>query len=282
MLTYITDDVQEGAWGGEKNDGVLLNVCKKHIDDDLIAVRSSYLHEHGVSFLHDREKGGFIVASFIFIPPECRRYLMDNGNYVIYEHEHKYSAINNPAGYKNYKIPANQLQHVDFYKRAKVVFCQSNEHALAVKANIPEATVVNVSGNLWASSHLDNLQKLIGRTKKKYVGIYMNDHPYKNMEFNKQFCTERNWSYTLIGNLSEASFTDALSQCSAFVFFPRWLETLNRVSVECRMLGVPVITNEFLGAAGEPWFSLEGEDLIDVMRTKRKEIPKQIVDLLKE
>ena len=47
------------------------------------------------------------------------------------------------------------------------------------------------------------------------------------------------------------------------------------------MLGVPVITNKLLGAAGEPWFKLEKSDLIDIMRAKREEIPNKVIGALR-
>jgi hypothetical protein len=285
MLTYITDDVKEGVWGGEQNDAVFLNICEKRISD-VVAVRSSYLFEDGgVAFLKTRSAGGFVVASFLSIPasPEnpCIQYIMDHGNYVVYEHEHKYTVENNPAPYKNYKIPSIFLQHTAFYENANAVFCQSAAHARAVKANIPKATVVNLSGNLWATAHLDKLCDLKQNKKEDHVAVYAHVHPFKNTEYNSKFCERKKWPYILLGGLSPDEFMNKLASCRAFVYFPGWLETLNRVAVECRMMGVPVITNELLGAAGEPWFALEGADLIDVMRAKREEIPNKIIGALR-
>ena len=285
MLTYITDDVKEGVWGGEQNDAVFLNICEDRISD-VVAVRSSYLFEgDGVEFLKTRASGGFVVASFFRVPasPEnpCMQYIMDHGNYVVYEHEHKYTLENNPAAYKNYKVPAVFLQHTAFYENANAVFCQSAAHARAVKVNIPKANVVNLSGNLWATAHLDKLQDLKQHKREDYVAVYANAHPFKNTEYNVKFCKRKKWPYVLLGGMSPDTFMRNLSRCRAFVYFPGWLETLNRVAVECRMMGVPVITNELLGAAGEPWFSLEGDDLIDVMRAKRKEIPHTIIGALR-
>ena len=251
MLTYITDDVKEGVFGGEQNDSVFLNICNTHVSD-VVAVRSSYLFEgDGVEFLKTRASGGFVVASFLHLPasPEnpCIQYIMDHGNYVVYEHEHKYTTENNPAVYKNYKVPADFLQHTAFYENANAVFCQSAVHARVVKVNIPKATVVNLSGNLWATSHLDKLRDLKQHKREDYVAVYAHSHPFKNTEYNAKFCARKKWPYVLLGGLSPDEFMYKLASCRAFVYFPGWLETLNRVAVECRMMGVPVITNELLG-----------------------------------
>jgi len=42
--------------------------------------------------------------------------------------------------------------------------------------------------------------------------------------------------------------------------------------VEARMMGMTVITNKLVGALSEDWFELKGNELIDVMREKRKVI----------
>ena len=47
------------------------------------------------------------------------------------------------------------------------------------------------------------------------------------------------------------------------MFFPKTPETLSRVIVESRMMGMSVITNNLVGATKEDWYALKGEELID-------------------
>ena len=75
-------------------------------------------------------------------------------------------------------------------------------------------------------------------------------------------------------------FLNRLTDNKYFIFLPETLETLCRVVVECRMAGMTVLTSEKLGAVSEEWFSLKGEDLIDVMRHKRKTIPDLVLEKL--
>ena len=42
------------------------------------------------------------------------------------------------------------------------------------------------------------------------------------------------------------------------------------------------ITNKNVGALGEPWFSLKGEELIDTMIVKREKIADQVIRILDE
>ena len=64
------------------------------------------------------------------------------------------------------------------------------------------------------------------------------------------------------------------------VFFPKTPETLSRIIVEARMMGMMVITNNLVGASKEEWFKLRGEDLIEVMTQKRRDIPNIIKETL--
>jgi len=43
------------------------------------------------------------------------------------------------------------------------------------------------------------------------------------------------------------------------------------------MAGMKTITNKKLGAIGEPWFELKGDDLVEEMTNKRVEITQRIL-----
>jgi purine nucleoside phosphorylase len=72
-----------------------------------------------------------------------------------------------------------------------------------------------------------------------------------------------------------------LGESEKFVFLPKTPETLSRIAVEARMMGLSVITNNMVGATKEDWFSLKGEELIEVIKNKRIEIPNIVTELLK-
>ena len=57
-----------------------------------------------------------------------------------------------------------------------------------------------------------------------------------------------------------------------FAFFPDTPETLSRIVVEARMMGMSIKTSKLVGAGYEKWFALKGEELIDFMIEKRSEI----------
>ena len=72
-------------------------------------------------------------------------------------------------------------------------------------------------------------------------------------------------------------FLSLLSENDKFIFLPKTPETLSRVVVEARMMGLKIITNENVGASYEAWFDFKGLDLIEQMRIKRIDIPEKLL-----
>ena len=64
------------------------------------------------------------------------------------------------------------------------------------------------------------------------------------------------------------------------IFFPKTPETLSRIVVEARMMGMSVVTNNLVGATKEDWFSLKGAELIEVMKEKRESITSTVLEKL--
>ena len=202
--------------------------------------------------------------------------IADELDYVLYEHENKYAGVpGDPSCFVNYKVP--HVAYKRLYARAKAVLCQSRLHAETVKKNIPEANVVNLSGNVWTTHALDRMQELADAPKSDKVFLYDNTHPFKNLQYNQKFCEKHNITYDKIGGLKPDEFLTQAATYKAFVYFPGWLESLNRMAVECRMMRVGVVTDELLGAASEDWFKLEGHELIELMRGRRLEIVNKVL-----
>jgi hypothetical protein len=103
---------------------------------------------------------------------------------------------------------------------------------------------------------------------------------HKNTYEAVKFCKFKNIPYTLIESTSYEEFLFMLSQNNQFAFFPKTPETLSRVVVEARMLGVKTYTNKLVGASYEGWFPLKGIDLIEIMRDKKQQIRREIGSLL--
>ena len=76
-------------------------------------------------------------------------------------------------------------------------------------------------------------------------------------------------------------FISQLSECDRLVFFPKVLESFNRVLLEARMLGLKLSTNSLNGCTSEDWFKdYKGEQLIDFVERQRDVVFGKITEAL--
>jgi hypothetical protein len=226
----------------------------------------------------------FIISNFRLLSEECKRMFYSptfkNGQlkYMIYEHDHKYLRTRDPAKYENFQAPREDIINYEFYNKAMAVLCQSQFHADIVKKNLGFENIVNLGGNLWSAEILDFLEEQSKNKKQPNRYSVMDSHiPHKNTAEAAAYCKYKNLEYDLIPAQPPLEFLEALGKNEKLVFFPKTPETLSRIVVEARMMGMSVVANKNIGATKEPWFRLKGSELVELMRQKREEIPNKIL-----
>ena len=99
-IVYISDFFLEHVLGGgELNDDELLKILN-HNSHKILKIRSSFAT---IGILEQKKDSFFIISNFIHLSDECKQYLSDNLDYMIYEHDHKYVSNRNPALFKNFE-----------------------------------------------------------------------------------------------------------------------------------------------------------------------------------
>jgi len=224
----------------------------------------------------------YIIGNFVSLSKSCRELITNENSYIIYEHDHKYLIHRNPAYYKDFKAPSNHIINYDFYKNAKAVLCQSKFHLDIIAKNMELTNIVNLGGNLWSTEILEKIKEISNRPKNDKCSIMFSSIPHKNTEGAVRYCKENSLNYELIPSLPYLEFLRETGKNKKLVFLPKTPETLSRVIVECRMMGMSVVSNNLVGATRENWFSLKGEKLIDRMLLKRKEIIDKIVEVIND
>tara|TARA_R100001591_G_scaffold55578_2_gene65380 strand:- start:172 stop:1011 length:840 start_codon:yes stop_codon:yes gene_type:complete len=276
-VLYISDFFDTDlVGGGELNDAELCN--KFNLEGYNIDKMKSHTITTNVCDNYDF----FIISNFTHIEPTTLDYISENCKYIIYEHDHKYVVNRNPAEFENCVAPPTYLINVDFYKNAKSVFCQSSFHKQIILKNLNLDNLYVVSGNLWSEESLDLISKLSQNKKEDKTSIMFSHHPHKNTNDCVVYCENKNIDYELIASDDYEEFLTLLSKNKRFMFLPKTPETLSRVVVEARMLGVTTITNKNVGACHEDWFSIKGEALVDFMRNKKQEVVNKIIEIMNE
>ena len=267
-VSFIADFFAEQVnGGGELNNEILIQLLSEK-DYKVEKVNS---HLVNLEFFEDRKENKFIVANFVNLNLDCKRYLQSHCDYVIYEHDHKYLINRNPAEYDDYLAQKEVIINSDFYKEAAAVFCQSSFHANIVRNNLQMDNIVSLGGNLWSLDALNTMREYSKKEKKDRCSIMDSTIEHKNTFGAIKYCMQKGYEYDLILPCSPSNFLNNISNNDKFVFFPLTPETLSRIVVEARMMGMKVITNKRLGAVSESWFSMKGAPLIDYMVNKRIE-----------
>jgi glycosyltransferase involved in cell wall biosynthesis len=204
----------------------------------------------------------FIVANFFLLSEESKKALA-NKVYVIFEHDHKYIHSNNPSLFSNFLAPESQLINKEFYKNALATICQSKKHSEVVQKNTLLNNVVNMGGNIWTDHQFKTLEKNLDAHKNIEFAILRSQNKNKGMPAAVDFCNTHGLDFEYLEHQPYEQFIENLSRVKNLVFFPQWLESYNRLSVEARILGCRLVTNNLLGAASEDYFKLKGRPLLE-------------------
>ena len=264
--------------GGELNNQELVEILRER-GSHVLEVKSGRLTPEFISECSKEVK--FIVANFVMLSEESKKMLENDREYIIYEHDHKYVRSRNPADYNNFIAPKSEIINFSFYKNAKAVLCQSRFHADIVKSNLNLDNIISLGGNLWSEDSLETMLNMSKVDKNPTCAIMNSSNWHKNTSDAIRLCEAKQWEYDIIPTCGYMEFLLRLGESEKFVFLPKTPETLSRIVVEARMMGLSVVTNNLVGATGEEWFSLKGEDLVEVIRNKRIEIPDMVVECFK-
>jgi len=278
-IVFVADFfANEIAGGGELNNQELIDILRER-DSHVLEVKSNRLTPEFISECSKKVK--FIVANFVMLSRESKTMLENDREYIIYEHDHKYVKSRNPANYDNFIAPKSEIINFNFYKNAKAVLCQSQFHADIVESNLKLDNIISLGGNLWSEDSLETMLSMSKTNKKPTCAIMSSTNWHKNTADAIKLCKAKQWEYDVIPTCGYMEFLLRLGESDKFVFLPKTPETLSRIAVEARMMGLSVITNNMVGATKEDWFSLKGEELIEVIKNKRIEIPNIVTELLK-
>tara|TARA_R110002126_G_scaffold68293_1_gene172875 strand:+ start:15206 stop:16825 length:1620 start_codon:yes stop_codon:yes gene_type:complete len=228
-------------------------------------------------YILENKGSRFIVSNFMLLGGGPKEALY-RCNYVLYEHDHKYVVNRNPASYPDFTAPRHLIINQEFYENSLAVFCQSKIHAEVLKKNIPLANTINLGTSLWTTEFLSDIKNIVIPEKNGRAAIMKSDNVIKNQQMSEKYCNDNNIPYDLLEAPSSLDFYKLLTKYTYFVFFPKVLETLSRVTVEAKLAGCEIITNKMLGVISEDWFSGNPTQIMEVLEDARKSTPKKFTD----
>lgn len=278
LSDFFVDEIVGGA---EICNDILINKLAQ-LDVNVKKIKCSLINK---KFIKDNADCFYIIANFFTLSEEVKDYFVsnsDNIKYVIYEHDHKYVSTNNPTKFVNYIIDENFIINKLFFKSAKAVLVQSKIHAEIIQKNLLLKNLINLGGNLWDENSINILKQNIKNNKDINYAILQTNNKNKGMFQAIEYCNKNNIQFELIPFKEYDSFIQNLSRVKNLIFFPQWLETFSRVSVEAKILGCKLITNRLIGAASEDFFKKSSEEILQFINKKNNEIVNIFVSLINE
>ena len=259
---FFVDDYVGGA---ALNDEEIFTLLSKNFD--VYKIKSRYLYQ---GFIQENLDSFFIISNFFGIAPPLLNLIQQECKYVLYCHDYKFVHHTNPAVYRDFKVPPDELSNVEFHQKARAIVCQTQyqKDIYDLNLNLPEKTV-NFSGNLWSTQSLQLLEDLSSGEKNNKCAVIESPYPQKGTKASVDFCKEKKWDFDVIKDPDYISFLNKLSKYSKLVFHPFTPETCCRLVLEAKMMNLEVETNHLVGASYEKWYSKKGVDLINCMREKR-------------
>jgi hypothetical protein len=275
-IVFIADFfVDQILGGGELNNEELIIMLQED-GHTVQKIQSQFVDRY---FIESNSRKKFIVANFANLQQQAIDSLYGE-EYIIYEHDHKYLRSRDPSTYPDFKAPAEELVNIKFYKNARAVLCQSQFHLNIIKKNVDLDNLVNLSGNIWSLESLDLMRQSVHNKKTATCAIMDSPISHKNTADAVKYCEATQRPYNLVKSSDYKTFLNELGSNETFVFFPKTPETLSRIVVEARMMGMSVIVNKLIGATQEPWYKLKGDELITHMHQKRETIKNIVVESL--
>lgn len=211
----------------------------------------------------------YIVSNFFFLSPESKQFLQSR-KFVHVANDFMFCGSRNPGIYENFKVPKDQLINLDFFAAAQTVFLQSNLQKRIFEINDIPGYFVSWGGNLWTDEILDKMVDL-GRGAKNGRAFVI-DGVHKGVNESAEMCKNLFLPFDIIGRVPYREFLETVSKFNCYVNFVNIIETFNRVLVECKVMNVLPVVNQWSGAVHEEVYKYNGEELAEMLKDKRREI----------
>lgn len=284
QVVFVADFFSDQILGGaESNDSVLIsylesnnfNVVKKHSAHCTLQALQAYKDEF------------FIISNFVGLSEASKKYISENCNYIIYEHDHKYVATRDPSKFKNFDIPSEQVVNYNFYNKAKKVIVLSQICKDVIEKNLNLNNVISIGTSLWFKDKFSFLRSSIPNQKSKKLGIINSANTIKGTQQAVNYCTQNNIDYELIQAAKPEDFLLEIAKYEQILFMPQVLETFCRVIAEAKVLNCKILTTpKLIGFfSEEKLVELNGENLLDQLVKRTDDacrLFKNIIDQSKE
>ena len=278
-IIFLQDFFADQHLGGaELHDQVVMDYFDKN---GLLFDRINTYNVTSEYILANTDKSWFI-SNFVGLKNVCKALIAKYCKYLIYEHDYKFLKNRNPIKYPHFVAPDEGHKcNFTFYQNAVSIMCLSKMHRQIFEDNLGLQNIDNINCSMWNDNDLELLKSLNSTPKKKKFAVIDSPNEIKKTPQTVAFCQKANLPFDLIKAPTHHEFLKILAQYQGLVFQTGHPEPTPRVAVEAKMLNCKFLSQkEVIGVAHEDWFHLNGDELIEEVRTMRDVACKKLEGLL--
>lgn len=228
-----------------------------------------FLTCHEFNIILPKDYDLYLVSNFFFLSQESKDFLKTR-KYRLICHDFLWTPSRDPGRYPNFLVDKDHLINLDFFAAAQTVFLQSNLQKRIFELNDIPGNLVSWGGNLWTDEILDKMVEL-GRGEKNGRAFVI-DGVHKGVNESVEMCKNLFLPFDIIGRMPYKEFLETIAQFNSYVNCVNIVETFNRVLVECKVMNVLPVVNQWSGAIHEELYKYNGEELAGKLKEKRREI----------
>jgi len=216
----------------------------------------------------------FIITNFFNISKELYSLLCSNKySFIIIEHDYKFFPTRNPWNYPNSICDTKRF--IELYSAAKKTYLQSEDQLGVFKLNNIPGNFYNFDCSIWSEYELDILEKLCYSSKntpKSSLFFTVNlKNPGKGTGTAIEWCKTMRIKYCLSTETTWHMLMNEMAGFTTLVFTPGARESLCRLVVEAKCIGLNVITTTMpYGATASPFYEMDSNAIIYYLREKSK------------
>jgi hypothetical protein len=259
LADFFSDQINGG---GESNDAVLIADLRSR------GVTVDLMHCRNVTSSILDTADTVIVSNFVTLTAANKKYIRENCDYIIYEHDHKYVSTRDPSKFIDFTAPSTYIVNKEFYCAARSVVVLSEICKTVMEKNLGNTNVHSIGSSLWSAKKFAFLREC-NKEKTNTVAVVDSTNPTKGRGPAINFCYNKRIEFDLIASADPYEFLQILCKYETLVFIPQVLETFCRLVAEAKMLECKVYTNaKLIGMMSEPFADQSGLELIETLETQ--------------
>ncbi len=215
----------------------------------------------------------YILSNHYDISEKSIEFLLDKPKIHI-SHDYLFCHTRNPGNFYNGGVPHEFQRNREFLLSCEKIIVHSRLQQEIWLLN--DFKTINFSGNLWKQEDFNYMNHLRVLEKNGRAFVLANENHIKGQRESEEFCWRFKIEFDLLPPMGYTELLEKMSEYSMFVFMPQSAETFSRTAAEAKMLNCAVATNNLLGFSYNDEYKLDGENLIEAMKAKKREL----VDLI--